>query len=208
MANPPFNVDGIDKAKLDGDPRFPSVCPRPTTATTSGFSFLPALNETGRAGFVMANSAVDARHSEREIRRKLIESGSVDVMVAVGPNFFYTVTLPGTLWFLDQGKASTQRETTVLFIDARQIFARSTAPTATSRRNRSSSSRTSSGSTGARSRRLADGERRLLEERFPDGVYADVPGLCKVATIDGDRGARLEPQPGPLRRDRGRGARR
>ena len=71
--------------------------------------FYSALNETGRAGFVMANSASDARGSELEIRRKLIEAGVVDVMVAIGSNFFYTVTLPCTLWFFDKGKRATPR---------------------------------------------------------------------------------------------------
>src|SRR5207237_10450801 len=84
--------------------------------------FYSALNETGRAGFVMANSASDARASEAEIRRRLIEGRSVDVMIAVGPNFFYTVTLPVTLWFLDRGKRGTPREDTVLFLDARHTY--------------------------------------------------------------------------------------
>src|SRR3546814_15914560 len=70
----------------------------------------------------MANSAGDAGHSEREIRRQLIESGSVDVMVAIGTNFFYTVTLPVTLWFLDKAKPGPDREDTVLFIDARHLY--------------------------------------------------------------------------------------
>src|SRR3546814_7735897 len=65
-------------------------------------SDLNALNETGRAGFVMANSAGDARGSEQLIRQRLIESGAVDVIVSVGPNFFYTVTLPCTLWRSDE----------------------------------------------------------------------------------------------------------
>ena len=70
----------------------------------------------------MANSASDARSSEQELRQKLIESRSVDVMVAVGPNMFYTVTLPVTLWFFDRGKAKTKRADTVLLIDARHIY--------------------------------------------------------------------------------------
>ena len=70
----------------------------------------------------MANSAADARGSELEIRRKLIEAGAVDVMVAIGPNFFYTVTLPCTLWFFDRGKAGTPRDDQVFFIDARSIY--------------------------------------------------------------------------------------
>jgi type I restriction enzyme M protein len=70
----------------------------------------------------MANSASDARSSEQDIRQQLIESGAVDVMVAIGPNFFYTVTLPCALWFFDKSKLGTEREDQVLFIDARHIF--------------------------------------------------------------------------------------
>jgi type I restriction enzyme M protein len=70
----------------------------------------------------MANSAGDARGSELEIRKKLIESGAVDVIVSVGTNFFYTVTLPCTLWFLDKGKANEPRGDEVLFIDAHRLF--------------------------------------------------------------------------------------
>ena len=85
-------------------------------------AFYSALNDKGRAGFVMANSAADAGGSELEIRKKLIAEKAVDVIVAVGSNFFYTVTLPVTLWFLDRGKRGTEREDKVLFIDARKIF--------------------------------------------------------------------------------------
>ena len=70
----------------------------------------------------MANSASDARASELEIRKKLINDQSVDVMVAVGSNFFYTVKLPCTLWFLDRGKRDMDRADKVLFIDARDIY--------------------------------------------------------------------------------------
>ena len=92
--------------------------------------FYSALNDTGRAGFVMANSAADAGGSELEIRRKLIEDRAVDIVVSVGPNFFYTVTLPCTLWFLDRGKrdrpvvagVTDPGHSTVLFLDARHIY--------------------------------------------------------------------------------------
>src|SRR5438270_1210208 len=70
----------------------------------------------------MANSAGDARGSEQLIRQKLIESGAVDVIVSVGPNFFYTVTLPCTLWFFDRSKAKGPRGDEVLFIDARRTL--------------------------------------------------------------------------------------
>src|SRR5574341_2518 len=106
MANPPFNVDRVDKERLKDDTRrFPFGMPRNDNANYLWIqSFYSSLNSTGRAGFVMANSASDARQSELEIRRQLIEAGVVDVMVAVGSNFFYTVTLPCTLWFLDKSK--------------------------------------------------------------------------------------------------------
>jgi len=68
--------------------------------------FYSSLNAKGRAGFVMANSAADARQSEMEIRKKLLQAHAVDVMIAIGPNFFYTVTLPCTIWFFDRAKSS------------------------------------------------------------------------------------------------------
>ncbi|ABL65730.1 type I restriction-modification system subunit M [Chlorobium phaeobacteroides] len=110
LANPPFNVNAVDKERLKDSVgpgrRFPFGLPRTDNANYLWIQlFYSALNERGRAGFVMANSASDARSSEQEIRRQLIESRTVDVMVAVGPNMFYTVTLPCTLWFFDKAKA-------------------------------------------------------------------------------------------------------
>ena len=123
MANPPFNVNGIDKEKIKDDKRFNYGIPRADNGNYLWIQiFLSALNDKGRAGFVMANSASDARQSELEIRKKIIENGFVDVMVAIGPNFFYTVTLPCTLWFFDKGKINTDRKDKVLFIDARNIY--------------------------------------------------------------------------------------
>jgi len=123
MANPPFNVDKIDKERLQDDPRFPIGLPKTDNGNFLWIQiFYSALNATGRAGFVMANSAADARSSELEIRRKLIETKAVDAVVSIGPNFFYTVTLPCTLWFLDKGKNQTDRADKVLFLDARSIF--------------------------------------------------------------------------------------
>jgi type I restriction enzyme M protein len=113
LANPPFNVNAVDKERLKdmvgAGRRFPFGLPRTDNANYLWIQlFYSALNSQGRAGFVMANSASDARSSEQELRQKLIEARAVDVMVAVGPNMFYTVTLPCTLWFLDKGKAKTQ----------------------------------------------------------------------------------------------------
>lgn len=184
MANPPFNVDKIKKDQLAGDKRFPFGLPR---ADNGNFlwiqQFYAALSPTGRAGFVMANSAGDAGHSEKEIRKQLIESGTVDVMVAISSNFFYTVTLPVTLWFLDKAKVGTPRADTVLFVDARHVFRQIdrahrdfTAEQIEFLANvvrlyRGEDVETSEGSDSS-----------LLAENFPDGTYVDVAGLCKVAT--------------------------
>ena len=183
MANPPFNVDKVDKGKLSADPRYPFGIPRTDNANYLWIQqFDAALSDRGRAGFVMANSAGDAGHSEREIRRQLVESGVVDVMVAIGTNFFYTVTLPVTLWFLDKAKRGTEREETVLFLDARHLYRqidrahRDFLPEQIEllanvvRLYRGEHVETAAGSD------------TLLKESFPDGVYVDVPGLCKVAT--------------------------
>ncbi len=184
MANPPFNVNRVDKENLD-DARFPFGLPRVDNANYLWIQiFYSALNATGRAGFVMANSASDARGSELEIRRKLIEDRAVDVMVAVGSNFFYTVTLPCTLWFLDRGKRETERADQVLFIDARHLYRQI--------------DRAHRDWTAAQVEYLANiarlyrgegpedlhGGGELLADTFPDSKYADVPGLCKVATFE------------------------
>ena len=110
LCGPPFNVSQVDKERLSAEVgtgrRYPFGLPRTDNANYLWIQdFYSALNDTGRAGFVMANSASDARASEQDIRQKLIQSRTVDVMVAVGPNMFYTVTLPCTLWFFDRSKA-------------------------------------------------------------------------------------------------------
>ena len=127
LANPPFNVNAVDKERLANEVgknrRFPFGLPKPDNANYLWIQlFYSALNEKGRAGFVMANSAADARGTEMDIRRQLVEDHGVDVVVAVGPNMFYTVTLPCTLWFLDKGKKKTPRADTVLFLDARHVY--------------------------------------------------------------------------------------
>jgi len=123
MANPPFNVNEIQKDRLEGDKqRFPYGMPRNDNGNYIWIQmFYAALNKTGRAGFVMASSTSDARSSEQGIRQQLIEDDGVDVMVAVSSNFFYTVTLPCALWFLDKNKPA-KNKGKVLFIDARHIF--------------------------------------------------------------------------------------
>ncbi len=184
MANPPFNVDKIDKPKLKDDVRFPDV----PTADNGNYLwiqlFATALNETGRAGFVMANAASDARHSEGEIRRKLVEDRLIDVMIAVGPNFFYTVTLPVTLWFVDRDKRSTDRADQVLFIDARQIFHQ------IDRAHRDFTDEQIEFLANVvrlyreEEPEFGSGTNSLFSEHFPDEEYADVPGLCKIAFVE------------------------
>ena len=224
MANPPFNVNGVDKERIKDDPRYRLGIPRVDNANYLWIQdFYSALNEKGRAGFVMANSAADARQSELDIRKKLIQSGHVDVMVAVATNFFYTVTLPVTLWFLDKSKAKKEK---ALFIDARKIYAqidrahREFIPaqieyiSAIVRMYRGGKLEKDflsyvEGEVKSLNERLAEvnEEERLTKaeqeeitlinrvlkilERlkggwqlnFPDGVYQDVKGLCKVATL-------------------------
>lgn len=185
MANPPFNVDRVNKDRLkDDNARFPFGMPTPDNANYLWIQlFYSSLNGTGRAGFVMANSAADARGSEMEIRKKLIQSHAVDVVISIGPNFFYTVTLPCTLWFLDRGKGKTDRKDKVLFIDARQTFRqidrahRDFAPEQLEflanivRLYRGEGPE------------MSNGSEALLKERFPKKEYSDVAGLCRVATI-------------------------
>lgn len=197
MANPPFNVNGVDKEKLKGDKRFPFGLPKPDNANYLWIQiFLSALDESGRSGFVMANSASDARQSELEIRRKMIEGNVVDVMIAIGSNFFYTVTLPCTLWFLDTGKKKTDRKDKVLFIDARHIYNqidrahRDFLPEQIEfisnivRLYRGEEVETDNGSV------------KLMKENFTKGKYRDIDGLCKVAAIDQIKGHGYSLNPG------------
>jgi type I restriction enzyme M protein len=184
MANPPFNQNGVDKERIKDDPRFPFGIPTPDNANYLWIQlFYSTLNEHGRAGFVMANSASDARGSELEIRKKLIQSGAVDVMVATSPNMFYTVTLPCTLWFYDKGKAGTDRKDKVLFIDARHVYRQ------IDRAHRDFTDEQIEFLANivrlyrGEEVETAAGSAAMLKEKFPDGRYVDVSGLCKVATL-------------------------
>lgn len=135
MANPPFNVDGVDKAKdsVKNDPRLilDSKVSLPKNDNANYLwilYFYNYLKPTGRAGFVMASSASDAGHSEKEIREKLVKTGAVDVMMAIGNNFFYTRSLPCTLWFFDRAKESDKKKSDkVLMLDARKIYRKVTS---------------------------------------------------------------------------------
>ena len=192
LANPPFNVNAVDKERLKDQVgpkrRFPFGLPNTDNANYLWIQlFYSALNEKGRAGFVMANSAGDARSSEQDIRQKLIESRAVDVIVAVGSNMFYTVTLPCTLWFFDKGKSASIRKDTVLFIDVRHIYRqvdrahREWTPAQIGflanlvRLYRGEALDSTLGGDDARAK---------LEEIFgKKPKFADVPGLCRAATL-------------------------
>lgn len=228
MANPPFNVDEVVYEKVKDDPRF-NTYGIPKNKTKAGKKesdkketvpnanylwisyFASALNEHGKAGLVMANSASDAGNSEYEIRKKMIKEGIISQMVTLPSNMFSSVTLPATLWFFDKAKVNSDRKDEILFIDARNVF------TQVDRAHRKFSdeqiknlgiiSRLYEGDTEAFANLIAEYKTALatapitsddkevktkayyqaqldwLNERFPDGKYQDVIGLCKVAKL-------------------------
>ena len=128
MANPPFNVDKVKAESCESAGRVPFGMPGINKNKEVGNAnylwisyFYSYLNEHGRAGFVMASSATDSQKKDADIRKKLVQTGHVDVMVSVGNNFFYTKSLPCSLWFFDKGKPETLKNK-VLFIDARNYY--------------------------------------------------------------------------------------
>jgi len=128
MANPPFNVDEIDADKVRTDPRLPFGLPgvnKKDKVSNGNYIwisyFYSYLSEQGRAGFVMSSQASSAGRDEARVRRKLVETGDVDIMIAIRSNFFYTRTVPCELWFLNRGKQEQHRDK-VLMIDARNIY--------------------------------------------------------------------------------------
>lgn len=233
MANPPFNVDEVVYERVKDDERFNRYgIPKNKTKSAKKNSdkketvpnanylwinyFATALNEHGRAGLVMANSASDAGKSEYEIRKSLIESGIIKQMVTLPSNMFSSVTLPATLWFFDKEKASTEKKDEILFIDARNVF------TQVDRAHRKFSdeqiknlgiiTRLYEGDTEAFDNLIAEYKQAMVDapeeaedkdtktkkyyqsqidwllERFPNGEYQDVIGLCKVAKLEGEDG--------------------
>ena len=128
MANPPFNVDKVKAETAQSAGRLPFGLPSVNKAGEIGNAnylwisyFYAYLNENGRAGFVMASSATDSQGKDKDIREKLIKTGHVDVMISVGNNFFYTKSLPCSLWFYDKGKKEGIKDK-ILFIDARNYY--------------------------------------------------------------------------------------
>jgi putative type I restriction-modification system, M subunit len=213
MANPPFNMDEVVVEKVIDDRRFNTYgVPRNKTKSSKKGSdkketvpnanylwiglFATSLNNTGKAALVMANSASDAGGSELEIRKKIITDGIISQMVTLPSNMFSTVTLPATLWFFDKQKKNRDE---ILFIDARNIF------TQVDRAHRKFSeeqiknlgiiTRLYEGDSDA-FWTLVEGYKQAgkqeqidwLLERWPEGKYQDVIGLCKVAKLESEDG--------------------
>ncbi len=184
LANPPFNVKGkdkrgqlvIDPARLHGDPRYYLGLPLTGKKEISNANYLwmqmfaSALNSKGRAGFVMANSATDAGNAEKEIRKNLVDEGTVDVVISTPPNMFLNVTLSSTLWFLDKGKKGTDRKNKILFINAQDIF----TPV----------DRAHNRWTEEQIQEIAGIVRRYRDEEGY-GKYEDIKGRCKIASLEG-----------------------
>lgn len=128
MANPPFNVNGVKEAAVTGSPRLPFGLPgvnKDKEISNANYLwiqyFYAFLNETGRAGFVMASSATDSQSKDKTIRESLVRTGHIDCLISVANNFFYTRTLPCTLWFFDKRKPD-ELKNKILFIDARNYY--------------------------------------------------------------------------------------
>ena len=178
--------------------------------------FATALNENGKAALVMANSASDAGGSEYEIRKKMIEEGIISQMVTLPSNMFSSVTLPATLWFFDKQKTNTGRKNEILFIDARNVFTQVDRAhrkfSEEQIKNLGIITKLYNGDTQAfadliqeysnnleNAPELSDDKEIMpktywkaqidwLKERFPEGKYQDVIGLCKVAKLEGEDG--------------------
>ena len=256
MANPPFNVDKVKAESALSAGRLPFGLPSVNKNKEVGNAnylwisyFYAYLNEHGRAGFVMASSATDSQGKDKDIRQQLVQTGHVDVMVSVGNNFFYTKSLPCSLWFFDKGKQEALRDK-VLFIDARSYytvvdrtlnewsewqlknlnaivwlyrgevdkyqklvyeyrhvlgdtlpFAQRAAQLETDLQNARSEAKEALAEAPRKEKKrieekyqdIIEGlEQRLviakeavwLTEKFGAGAYADIPGLCKVATLE------------------------
>ncbi|MBT1699630.1 type I restriction-modification system subunit M [Fulvivirgaceae bacterium PWU4] len=184
MANPPFNVNKVDKGKdfVKTDPRLPFGLPKADNANYMWIQyFYSYLNKTGRAGFVMASSAADAGHSEKLIRQQLVESGAVDCIVSVGNNFFYTRSLPCHVWFFDKGKKK-ENKSKILMIDARNVFRKVTTTI------NDFSEEQLEGLTAII--KMHRGEKPDVSksnlwfiDRFPERKYMDIEGFCKIVTL-------------------------
>ena len=212
-----FNTYGIPKnksktAKKESDKK--ETVPNANYLWISYFA--SALKETGKAALVMANSASDAGNSEYDIRKKMIEEGIISQMVTLPSNMFTSVTLPATLWFFDKAKASTSKKDEILFVDARNVFTQVDRAhrkfSEEQIKNLGIISRLYEGDKQAfvdlieeykvalayapeitddkevKTKAYWQAQIDWLLERFPNGEYQDVIGLCKVAKLDGEDG--------------------
>lgn len=216
MANPPFNVDNVEIDLVKDQKRFneyglPQTRGRNPRISNANYlwisQFATALNDQGKAALVMANSASDAGHSQKEMRKALIEEGNISQMVALPSNMFITVTLPATLWFFDKRK---EKKDEILFIDARNIFTQVDRAlrkfSEEQIKNLAIISRLYEGDSESfyalikeyetnRDEAKTEEDKKYFQqqidwllERFPEGKYEDVIGLCKVAKLEGEDG--------------------
>lgn len=212
-----FNTYGIPKNKSKSTKKASDKKETVPNANYLWISyFVSALNEKGKAALVMANSASDAGNSEYEIRKKIIEEGIIKQMVTLPSNMFSSVTLPATLWFFDKEKAKTERKDEILFIDARNIFTQVDRAhrkfSDEQIKNLGLITKLYDGDTEAYNNLLKEYNDKLAEapeksdeeeiknkaywkeqidwinERFPDGKYQDIIGLCKVTKLNEDDG--------------------
>lgn len=129
LANPPFNVDKVKAEVTEAAGRLPFGLPSVNKKTKEVGNanylwisyFYSYLNKTGRSGFVMASSATDSAGRDRDIRQQIVDTGCVDVLISVANNFFYTLSLPCTLWSFNKAKKDNIKDK-VLFIDARNYY--------------------------------------------------------------------------------------
>lgn len=217
--DPRFNVYGIPKNKSKSTKKDKDKKETVPNANYLWISyFATALNENGRSALVMANSASDAGASELDIRTKMIEAGIIKQMVTLPSNMFTSVTLPATLWFFDKQKPNTDKKDKILFIDARNVFTQVDRAhrkfSAEQIRNLGIITRLYEGETEEFTKLIKEYETNManapetsdeednppksywqanidwLKERFPEGKYRDVIGLCKVAKLEGEDGVK------------------
>ncbi len=189
MANPPFNVTGIDAKNkfLAEDERLPFGAPLTGKGSISNGNYLwiqyfySYLNAKGRAGFVMASSATDAGNAEKRIRQQLIETGAVECIVAIANNFFYTRSLPCHVWFLNKGKKAKNKDK-ILMIDARNTY-RKVTTTINDFTPEQLEGLTALINAFRGNKSGVKAHNAWFKEHFPDGSYQDVEGLCKIVDI-------------------------
>lgn len=212
-----FNTYGIPKNKTKAGKKESDKKETVPNANYLWISyFASALNEHGKAALVMANSASDAGNSEYEIRKKMIEEGIISQMVTLPSNMFSSVTLPATLWFFDKAKTHSEKKNEILFIDARNVFTQvdrahrkfsdeqiknlgiishlyegDTAAFASlieEYKTALANAPETSGDKEVKTKSYYQSQIDWLNERFPDGKYNDVIGLCKAAKLEGEDG--------------------